>query len=122
VVTSHYLYIDIDFWPSADMHDILRKNKYREVLSADWRQGIVVPAFDRIPVECNPSSKDCEFYTEMWKMSMPKSKRDLTKLIQEKKVHVFERFNKAAHGSTNANAWLRQGTDVRDIHCVKSNR
>ena len=126
VTTSHYFYIDVDFWPSLGAYEILHRPSVKEALAADPKFALVVPAFERIPVECDPNNANLrkegacdDFYSR----SMPTMRSDLDKLIKKKKVHVFERFVRHAHGSTNSNAWMGQRDgQMRDINCVESNR
>ena len=127
--TSHYLFTDIDFWPSEDMHSILHRLEFRESLAGDWRQAIVVPAFERIPVECNAAKweeDDCSsfYHSLLFKSAMPKNQKDLLKLIRDNKVNVFlyQRKVEEAHGSTDTEAWFDQEDSLRDIQCILSNR
>ncbi len=121
VKTSHYLYVDIDFWPSSDLYQLIHHKDVRNRLKSDHLQLLVVPAFERLTEgECDVDKDDCTAY---YTASMPTTRRNLDSLIKNKKVHVFERFMSKAHGSTDANAWLRQRPGIlRDINCIKSNR
>jgi hypothetical protein len=122
VATSHYLYVDIDFWPSANLYPVLHDDAVREVLSMDYKAALVVPAFERIQSGCDmnaPCGADVRIYVS----TMPRDKSRLEELIAAKKVHVFERFVKAAHGSTDTLKWLTQeDSSLRSIECIESNR
>jgi hypothetical protein len=127
VETTHYVFTDIDFWPSENMHSILHRSEFREPLAVDWRQAIVVPAFERIGVECNPSrwnKDDCGsfYHSLLFKSAMPRNQKDLVKLIRDRKADVFDRNFEAAHGSTDSEAWLEQGDSLREMQCIQSNR
>ena len=45
VKTSHIVYADIDFWPSADLHDILSKNEMKERFAKDAKLATIIPVF-----------------------------------------------------------------------------
>ena len=45
VKTTHVLYADVDFWPSADLYSILSHDNVKERLASDPKLAAVVPAF-----------------------------------------------------------------------------
>ena len=122
VTTSHYLYVDIDFWMSDNLYDVLSMDNVRETLGQDYKQTLVVPAFERLDREC-PMDTKCKNKERFFVDSMPRDLDDLLADIEKKKVHVFERFVQAAHGSTGVLEWIDQDFgEIRPIECIQSNR
>lgn len=118
VTTSHVMFSDVDFWESEDLHDILQDDDVREVLAGDAKRALVVPAF-QLNRQCG-EWRDCR---ERNLPKMPRNKKDMIKLIQEKKGYPFDPTNHGGHGSTLYSAWFRQhASDVIDIPCIRSNR
>ncbi|GMH90648.1 hypothetical protein TrVE_jg5958 [Triparma verrucosa] len=140
VKTSHYLYLDIDFWPSTDLHKYVHSREARSSLSQNPKSALVVPAFDRLDHDCkiikdgqkfkiktiaqNPSNAaQIEKCINYFKADMPTDKKSLERLIRDDKAHVFDKWTPEAHGTTNANKWLRQRKgSLREVKCIKSAR
>eukprot|EP00980_Cylindrotheca_fusiformis_P015822 scaffold4634_cov122-Cylindrotheca_fusiformis.AAC.3 len=118
ISTTHIVYIDVDFWTSDGMYDILKGTNVTNALVGDRKQALVIPAFQlfRQCVEW----KDCREKNVPY---MPHSADDLYDMIREKRGHMFDPTNTGGHGSTRYRDWLLQddGT-LFEIPCLKSNR
>jgi Glycosyl-transferase for dystroglycan len=117
VKTTHLAYVDMDFWPSRNLHHNLMKRHVREHVAADDRAGIVIPAFMYIG-HC--PSKRC-------RPLVPGNYTELLALLASKKPPKVDRFdhrNGGAHGSTNYKAWVESQTasELVEIPCTESNR
>ena len=60
VKTSHFMYLDVDFWPSSNLYDQLHSKDTLLALSSDPKLAVVVPAFQRLDFDCDiyPPNKD----------------------------------------------------------------
>lgn len=136
VKTSHYLYLDIDFWPSTTLYEHVHSKDSLMTLSTNPKTALVVPAFSRLDHDCKikgtrisstpqiPSNAaQINKCIEYYKKDMPTDKKSLENFIREEKAHTFDHWTVGAHGTTNANAWLKQrkGT-LRDVKCIKATR
>ena len=53
VQTSHFLYLDIDFWPATNLFDLVHSADTIKALASDPKLAVVVPAFQRLDVDCD---------------------------------------------------------------------
>ena len=126
VRTSHAVVIDADFVLSRDAYQSIVAQ--RAVLAKDPKAALVLPAF-----ELRSFCDDCkDIHTGM----LPETKHDLlslldielvtqnTSAVSEPTMTQFDiKGNKAGHGSTRYNDWIKQDDDeVLPIECVTSNR
>ena len=119
VKTSHFIYADVDFWPSTKLHTVLSAEKTRHRFASDPKLAVVIPAF-QLHQRWGDKDKYCR---EKNIQMMPKGKVDLFELVKTRKASRFDPTNEASHGSTNYAAWKEQkrGTFV-DLPCIKSDR
>jgi hypothetical protein len=116
VTTSHVVYLDVDFWPSVDLYDVLQQ--HAEILQTDPQQALVIPAF-QLNRQCR-EWKDCR---ENNIPLMAQQKNELLDLVVAHKGSPFDPTNVGGHGSTRYQDWLTQKTDeLVEIPCVLSNR
>jgi hypothetical protein len=118
VRTSHVMYVDIDFWESIDLHDILQLVSVREALASDPKFGLVIPAF-QLNRQCR-EYRDCpEKNTPM----MPKTRKEMMDTVLERRGNPFDPTNRGGHGSTLYIQWMKQEPgDMLQIPCIQSNR
>jgi hypothetical protein len=118
VGTSHVMYVDIDFWESVDLHDILHQSSVREALAKDPKHALVVPAFQL--------NRQCQEYRDCRDDNIPKMPRTWQQMIDalmERRGFPFDPTNRGGHGSTLYQQWIRQESgDLLDIPCIQSNR
>jgi hypothetical protein len=118
VRTSHVMYVDIDFWESVDLHDILHQAGVREALAADSKRVVVVPAFQL--------NRQCREYRECPDENIPKMPQtwqDMIHTMQERRAFPFDPTNRGGHGSTLYAQWIKQEAgELLDIPCIQSNR
>ena len=121
VETSHFLYIDSDFWLSENTDDVLMKREVKGALSKDPKQAIVIPAYE-LHSKCeNP--KDLIGCRKEKSRMMPQKKEELMKRIKDGSVSVFDHRNPRGHGTTMYDLWEAQGSGtVASIPCLKSDR
>ena len=118
VRTSHVMYVDIDFWESVDLHDILYQPSVREALAADPKRGLVVPAF-QLNRQCR-EYRDCP---EENIPKMPQTRKEMVDTVLERRGSPFDPTNRGGHGSTLYVQWMKQGPgDMMEIPCIQSNR
>lgn len=121
VRTSHFLYIDADFWLSKDTDVILMKKDVKDTLSKDPKQAVVIPAY-QLHSKCN-NPKDLAGCRKEKSVMMPQTKTDLLDKIKDGQVTVFDPKNPRGHGSTLYTLWEAQKAgDVKQIPCLKSDR
>lgn len=121
VTTSHFLYIDADFWLSKNTDDILMKKDVKGVLSKDPKQALVIPAY-QLHSKCRDPKNLAKCRRQKSTM-MPQTKTDLLGRIKDGEVTVFDPKNPRGHGSTLYDLWQAQGTGtVAPISCLKSDR
>lgn len=121
VRTSHIIYIDVDFWTSEGMYEILMGDDssfISDTLIKNDKQALVIPAFQLFR-QC-AQWKDCR---DKNLPRMPYSMEDLTDMLKNKRGFIFDPTNKGGHGSTLYKEWIHQdpGT-LLDIECLQSNR
>ena len=118
VKTSHIVYADIDFWPSADLHEILSKSEMKERFAKDAKLATIIPVFQMFR-RCK-EYKDCQ---EKNIPLMPKDKVSLINLIKKREASTFDPTNIGGHGSTKYITWRDQSpATFVDLPCIKSNR
>lgn len=116
VKTSHAMYIDVDFWPSADLHHVL--NLHKAHLAADYRQALVVPAF-ALQRQCAEWRECPEHNLPL----MPSTIHDVYDGLVAHRLFPFDPTNRRAHGSTRYQDWLSQSADdLLPIPCFQSHR
>ena len=138
VKTTHIMYIDIDFWPSANLYDTLHNNTstIKDEFMKDSKLALVMPAFQLENGICSLGSK--EKCSERDINSMPKTKKDLMPLLTQevilrqkgkwkdidKRVTPFRlKVFPQGHNSTNYDIWYNKQLTPGDLHtlpCVQS--
>jgi hypothetical protein len=118
VKTTHVLYADVDFWPSADLFSIMSDNNIKERLASDPMLAAVLPAFQ---MQDMCKDKECR---EKNILLIPRNKVELSVLHRMEKVSSFDPTNAGGHGSTQYETWLVQQDTATfvDLPCIKSNR
>eukprot|EP00750_Incisomonas_marina_P000542 INCI10413.1.p1 GENE.INCI10413.1~~INCI10413.1.p1 ORF type:complete len:394 (-),score=47.78 INCI10413.1:125-1306(-) len=111
VKTSHFFYLDIDFWPASDLEQ--RVNAYAAAnspyapLFAQDHTAVVVPAFNMMPLERG----GCQFANscrQSYQRQAPKKMRDLRECLHLQQCQIFDvSRNPGGHSSTNTPFWLR---------------
>ena len=96
VKTSHFLYVDADFWLSHHTDRILMKKDVRRVLSNDPKQAIVLPAY-QLRYKCM-NKKDPTACRDDKIPRMPRTKLHLLEGMNIGNVTVFDPKN--PHGKT----------------------
>jgi Glycosyl-transferase for dystroglycan len=118
VRTTHVAYLDVDFWPSSDLHEILDNDIIREKFAQDPKTAMIIPAFS-MKRQC-VEQRDC---VELNVPAMPLQCRQMLDAILAKKALQFDPTNAGGHGSTRYTAWINQrSTTLIPIDCVHSNR
>jgi len=114
VQTSHMMYVDMDFWVSTELYDLLLTQHVRQQLAHDPKLAVVIPAFQLSPdTNCQPNC------TAVYKDRMPSTPSDIQNLQHVTAttrgnktlpaVGMFEiHTNPTGHNTTNYNAWFRQ--------------
>ena len=118
VRTSHILYIDVDFWTSEYLHEILSLEDIRLALLQNPTLALVIPAFMLF--------RQCREYKECPEANipnMPFTQSELVNMLNNRKGFIFDASNKGGHGSTQYAKYFNQtyGT-LLSIDCLKSNR
>ena len=109
ISTTHFLYIDVDFWVSTNLNSslitVLREKKYQskrtKINPNESQLAIVVPAF-QIHRGCR-EYKDCRSENLQ---NMPDNVLDLIQSIKDRNCLPFDPTNKHGHGSTMYKEWL----------------
>jgi hypothetical protein len=118
VRTSHVMYVDIDFWEAADLHDLLKLPEVRGALALDPKQTVVVPAF-QLNRQCR-EYRDCP---DANIPQMPQNREDMLNALIHRKGSPFDPTNRGGHGSTMYEKWIQQRSgDLLEIPCIRSNR
>jgi hypothetical protein len=118
VRTTHVAYLDVDFWPSSDLREILDSDIVRQKFAQDPKAAMVIPAFS-MKRQC-VEERDC---VELNVPAMPLRRRQMLDTILAKKALQFDPTNAGGHGSTRYTDWINQrSTTLIPIECVKSNR
>ena len=119
VKTSHIVYADVDFLPSADLYSIISNQTTKERLASDSKLAVVIPAFQMNWLKCQDDEDDKDGDC----MRRPRHKEELVALIGTEAVSKFNPFNEGEHGSTMYHEWQNQETGTLiDLPCITSNR
>lgn len=118
VQTTHLIYIDVDFWLSEGLYDILNADEILQALVDDPKLALVLPAFMLF--------RQCMDYVDCRSNNiplMPTTKRGVLEMMVGKRGHIFDPTNRGGHGSTLYKDWIRQdpGT-LLEIPCLQSHR
>ena len=118
VKTSHLVYVDVDFWASQDVYEVLQKPHIRQALAENSKLALVLPAFQLY--------RQCKGYVDCRDDNlpyMPKTRSDLIDMIMAKRGLVFDPTNKGGQGTTLYREWVNQKPEsLLEIPCFKSNR
>ena len=109
VQTSHIMITDVDFLPSANLHEKIRSTiqKYSAGESLGKRPALIVPAFERKPPEPCESEADCSKYLQGDSSFIPSTFDDLHHCFERQDCIVFQSdVNWEGHFSTNSKSWL----------------
>ena len=114
VTTTHYLYSDVDFFPSSWMFEtISNSSKLLTILAADYRNTVVIPAFERSIHMCGEineglsESEKRTFKECVSKLEMPTDLASVRNQYKKRMVRVFDsKWGDAGHGSTGTTSWL----------------
>jgi hypothetical protein len=118
VRTSHVMYVDIDFWEAAGLHDLLYLPEVRGPLALDPKHTVVVPAF-QLNRQCR-EYRDCP---EENIPQMPQDRQDMLNALIQRNGSPFDPTNRGGHGSTMYEKWTQQRSgDLLKIPCIRSNR
>ena len=101
VNTSHVVHVDVDFWESEDMYELLMGDDIRTELANDHQLALVLPAF-----QLNRQCREWKECPEDNIPLMPHAFKDLIDMIQHKRGAMFDPFNKPGHGSTLYKEWI----------------
>ena len=116
VTTSHAVYLDVDFWPSDDLEEIL--NMHRSFLAKSSQRALVLPAFSL--------KRQCSEWSECKNANipaMPAIQQELFDGLVAKRILPFDWSNRGGHGSTRYKDWLRQERNqLVTIDCFASQR
>ncbi|KAL7581558.1 hypothetical protein ACA910_022121 [Epithemia clementina (nom. ined.)] len=125
VQTTHVVYIDIDFWPSSDLYDVLNQPNIRQHLQLSSndhdsdKTALVIPAF-QVPRQCR-EYYDCR--EANIKKGMPKNRKELIRKLNKRQASRFDPANVGGHGSTRYRRWMNQNaSQLLEISCFQSNR
>lgn len=115
VTTTHVVYVDVDFWVSHDLVDMIRLHG---TTLLNTKEAIVLPAF-QLNRQCR-EWRDCR---EKNIPVMPHTKSELLDRIVHRKSSPFDPTNLGGHGSTRYMDWFDQPAEhLIPIECFKSNR
>lgn len=109
ITTTHFLYIDVDFWVSTNLYSslitVFREKKYQskktKINPNENQLAVVVPAFQ--------IHRGCREYRDCRSENLQKMPENVLDLIQSIKDHdclPFDPTNKHGHGSTMYKEWL----------------
>mmetsp|Transcript_101485 Transcript_101485/g.152028 ORF Transcript_101485/g.152028 Transcript_101485/m.152028 type:complete len:466 (+) Transcript_101485:94-1491(+) len=130
VKTSHFVYVDIDFWVSANLHDVLYMESVRDALAEDPKLALVLPAF-ALAKDYRCEDKDC---TDQVKEMMPMHPEQLYALQNETvetaehkfvpQVTAFDELvNPLGHNTTLYADWYDQTLgSLHPIPCFQSGK
>ena len=122
VRTTHILYIDIDFWTSANLYDTIVHNpQIKQQLYQDPKLVLVIPAFQLQRISnCTDETIDCR---QEHVTLMPHKVKGLSEGIKNKRITIFDPTNRGGHGSTDYTKWFQQPSgNLHKIDCLKSHR
>ncbi len=119
VKTSHLIYIDVDFWTSENLYEVLKSSPtIPQALIDDPKLALVLPAFMLF--------RQCVDYRDCRKNNiplMPANKRSILEMMVKKRGHIFDPTNRGGHGSTLYKDWIRQDPgSLLPINCLQSHR
>eukprot|EP00934_Nitzschia_sp_Nitz4_P006868 Nitzschia sp. Nitz4//scaffold138_size62050//32350//33360//NITZ4_006390-RA/size62050-processed-gene-0.47-mRNA-1//1//CDS//3329535773//6858//frame0 len=118
VRTTHVIYIDVDFWTSQGLYDILHTDTIRQALWDDPQLALVLPAF-MLFRQCR-EYRDCP---ENNIPAMPHTPQQMLHLMSKHRGHIFDPTNRGGHGSTRYSDWAHQETGtLLEIPCLTSKR
>ena len=125
VVTSHYLVVDVDFWPSTDLLSLLRAQL--AAWGAEARPlALVVPNFQRSGHGCrnDDDANACRAAFDRGHIQMPNDFAALRACLREKNCAVFDgEYNPQGQASTDVRAWQTMPLgSTRRIPCITSER
>ena len=123
VRTSHYFMVDVDFWPSRSLRNLIGAQLPEW---AETPRAMVVPNFQRNGHGCrNDENKlACREALAASRLSMPSDVEALSTCIGAKECSVFDsEYNSAGQSSTDIGAWkqLAEGR-TRRVKCMHSAR
>jgi hypothetical protein len=126
VKTSHIVYADVDFLPSADLYSIISNQATKERLASDSKLAVVIPVFQMNWLKCQDDDDD-EIGDCMRRLKKNKDmslhKEELVALIGTGAASIFDPSNEGGHGSTMYRMWQNQETGTLiDLPCITSNR
>jgi hypothetical protein len=121
VATTHYFVVDVDFWPSTELRELLTQQL------RDWpaQLALVVPAFQRSGHGCRTDyAEACRDEWELGKIEMPTDFESLQACLSAKDCVGFDsEFNPAGQSSTDVKAWASLGRAARRaVPCILSDR
>jgi len=121
VKTTHVMFIDVDFWTSSNLHEVLNMTLVRKEFARDPKLAGVVPAF-QMNGWCKESDKDISCRMELTE-EMPRDVPKLLTLMMQGDASMFDASNYHGHGSTSFGLWLLQRSgDFFFLPCIKSHR
>eukprot|EP00638_Chattonella_subsalsa_P007894 CAMPEP_0117747590 /NCGR_PEP_ID=MMETSP0947-20121206/8596_1 /TAXON_ID=44440 /ORGANISM="Chattonella subsalsa, Strain CCMP2191" /LENGTH=359 /DNA_ID=CAMNT_0005565061 /DNA_START=96 /DNA_END=1172 /DNA_ORIENTATION=- len=121
VNTTHYFLVDIDFWSSDNLYDMLiLHSTLHPSFFEDPLQTIVIPAFEKENFPGGPPDSE----RRSWVGQIPSSFTKLLASIKSGAIKLFDhRFNKWGHSSTDYLLWFMQSEDdLRQLECLDSER
>jgi hypothetical protein len=134
VKTTHFMYTDIDFWVSPNLHDTLMSKDIRKAFAKDYKLALVVPAFQIENGVCEKGSKEKCHQRDL--DSMPSTTEQLFPLLKERVITkkwskhneydwratpFQEKVFPTAHNATLYSKWFQQGLgELVQIPCVQS--
>lgn len=122
VATSHYLVVDVDFWPSVELLTALREQLHH------WADdtALVVPNFQRSGHGCRNAEEAmaCREAFDKGEIVMPTTFSALHSCLDAKDCVVFDgEFNPQGQASTDVKAWLQLAPGAtRRVPCITSER
>ena len=142
VTTSHILVMDVDFVPSSNLHETVRSALSRQAVATaavgndkgsngiNRQQALIVPAFERKPLEPCDTESDCATYLKSNSSFIPKTFSDLQHCLLLKDCTIFQiDVNWEGHYSTHSERWIQQqwysddaNTTLRTVPCFHSAR
>ncbi|KAL1526448.1 hypothetical protein AB1Y20_015160 [Prymnesium parvum] len=123
VKTTHYFVVDVDFWPSVELLDCIRRQLGTW---GDSARALVIPNFQRNGHGCRNDVEQlaCRHAFEKDAIGMPNNFSDLRDCLAAKDCSVFDvEYNPQGQSSTDIQAWLsRERHDTYAIPCLVSER
>ena len=131
VKTSHFVYVDVDFWVSANLYDVLHQDSIRQALADDPKLALVVPAFALSKDYRCDKDDNC---TQRIKDTMPMYPEQLQALQNEPvevsegkfvpQITIFDELvNPLGHNTTLYEPWYGQSEgSLYPIGCFQSGK